>query len=648
MKRSSAVALAAAYWLAAAACAAWDIGVTTQTGQWTIYNRTADGARLGFPLASGDLNGDGLDDLVLTPMYAASGPARDREAAGEVVIVLSDGSIAGERDLAEVTPPALPADVTLIYGADPFDNLGTELAVADLDGDGFADAIVGAQYGDGVGNTRPEAGEVVIIWGAADIGGQIIDLADPPPGATTLVVGADPGLAGRQAGDRLGIWVGAGDIDGDGIADAILGADLADGPGDVRTNAGETYVLYGGAALRQRAVIDLRDPQTAVTVVYGIDRDDQSGCTVRGFDVDRDGVDDILIGAGLNRLSAASGPGGGFSGGSGSAGGDGPDNRCDPITLNCEIGEAYIVYGERGQRPAQIDLAAPPASTAVIYGVDIGDAWGEELWAGDFNGDGRGDVAIGALVADGPNNTRNAAGELALVLGDANGLRGAVIDLSAPPDNVVMVYGRRSGSIAGDTAMLVDLDGDGFDDLVVASPGDLARDTRVSAGTVTILFGHPSPPAVIDLRAIPDTVPHLWIDGASGGDQLAYSMALGDVNGDGLLDPILNAMGADGFADRLPLAGDAYVLDARALTLAAGREVVPTRTATPPVTPTPTPAPCAGDCDGDGAVTIAELVLGVGIALGHASPSACAALDADGDGRVTIDELIAAVNAALG
>lgn len=643
------------------AAAAWDVGVTTQTGQLTVYNRTADGARIGYPLASGDLDGDGLADLVLTPMFADSGPARDRDAAGEVAIVLTRGPIGGERDLADLMPapapepPGLPADVTLIYGADAFDNFGTEVAVADLDGDGFADAIVGAQYGDGVDNQRLDAGEVVIIWGGAEIGGQIIDLADPPAGATTVVVGVDPGVAGppRRPGDRLGVWVGAGDFDGDGTADAILGADLADGPGDTRTNAGATYVVYGGAALRDRAVIDLRDPATAVTEIDGIDRGDQSGATVRGFDVDRDGVGDVLIGAGLNRLSAAAGPDGNVGGASGSGGGDGPDNRCDPTGLRCEIGEAYIVYGARGERPASIDLAAPPATTAVIYGADLGDAWGEELWAGDFDGDGHGDVAIGALVADGPNNTRPAAGELALVRGDANGLRGAIVDLGDPPANVTMVYGARNGAIAGDTAMLLDLDGDGRDDLVVASPGDsvdAGGGRRSGAGRVTVLFGVPDPPAVIDLLNVPASLPHLWIDGARGGDQLAYSMAVGDVNGDGLGDPILNAMGADGFDDLLPLAGDAYVLDAQVVTIVAGREVVPTRTTTPTASATPTitpPRACAGDCGGDGTVDIGELITAVNIALGSAPVSSCAAADANGDGAVVVNELIGAVNVAL-
>ena len=641
----------------AAPAVAWDVGVTTRTGQWTIYNRTANASRLGFPLAAGDMNGDGRDDLVLTPMNADSGPEKERDSSGEAVILLSDGTIGGERDLAQLTPPALPTDTTIVYGADLVDNFGTELSVADLDDDGFADAIIGAQYGDGPDNSRPNCGEVTIIWGGPDIGGQVIDLAAPPAGAVTMVVGEEAGI-GNDAGDRLGVWVSHGDVDGDGIADAILGADLADGPDNTRENAGQTYVLYGGPHLRGRAVIDLAAPDVPLTVIYGIDRGDQSGATVRGADIDRDGVDDILIGAGIDRLSAQSDPVGNLLG-HGFGGGDGPNNVCDPVNLSCEIGEAYIVFGSRGARPATIDLRTPPPDFTVIYGVDAGDSWGEELFGGDFDGDGRGDVAIGALVADGPNNSRPSAGELALIRGDAQRLRGEVIELANPPANVTMVYGPAAAAITGDTALLLDLDGDGRDELVIASPQAPVTTTggmkRTQAGRVIVLFGNESPPPVIDLADVPDEVPHLWSDGAHAGDLLASSMSLGDVNGDGLRDLIINAMGADGFRDLLPLAGDCYVLDAVALTIAAGRDVVPTRTptempsptTTPSATPTVTAAACAGDCNGSGTVDISELVGAVGIALGNAPVTTCSAADRNDDGEVAINELIAAVASAL-
>jgi hypothetical protein len=633
---------------AAAVVPPWDVGQVDHPGQATFYNRTVRSAALGFPLAAGDMNGDGRADLIFTPMNADSGPDRGRLSAGEAVIVLSGaGPIAGERDLAQLDVAALPPDIVVIYGADPFDYFGTQVTAADLDGDGYADAIIGTQYGDGANNARLNGGEVVIVWGGPNLGGQVIDLAAPPAGAVTFVYAAN-------AGDRLGAWVSSGDVDGDGIADAVLGADEAN-PGGSKPHAGMTYVLYGGAALRGLASVDLAAPAVAVTAIAGIDREDHSGATVRAVDLNRDGAAEVLIGAGLNRLSAQIGPTGNLDG-HGSGGGDGPNNVCDPVNLSCEIGEAYIVYGQRGVRPAFIDLANPPPSTTFIYGIDPGDAYGEELYAGDFNGDGWGDVAIGALTADGPGNTRSAGGELALIFGGPS-LEGSVILLASPPTNVTFFYGARASAICGDTISLLDLDHDGKDELVIACPDDRPQQ-RISAGDTFVFFGTDAalPPAV-DLAAIPPDLVYLEIDGASDGDMLAYSMGRGDVNGDGLPDLVLNAMGGDGFMDRLPDAGDAYVLDAVAVSRAVGREPVPTPTpsptpsatptATPSVSPTPTRPACAGDCNGDGHVTIDELITAVRIALGDLPASACSAVDADGDGSVSIGELIAAVTHSL-
>ena len=625
----------------------WEVGEVDHVGQSTVYNRTRGGALLGFPLAAGDLNGDGRADLVLTPMNADSGPHRDRTGSGEAVVLFTQGAIGGTRNLAELDVDALPPDVLVVYGADPHDYLGTQVTTADLDADGFADAIIGAQYGDGAGNARLESGEVVILWGGPNLGGRVIDLATPPAGAVTFVYGA-------AAGDRLGAWVSSGDVDGDGIADAILGADETN-PGGTRPHAGTTYVLYGGATLRTLAAVDLAAPQVPITAINGIDREDHSGATVRGFDIDGDGAAEVLIGAGLNRLSAQIGPSG-LLDGHGSGGGDGPNNACDPVGLACEIGEAYIVWGRRGERPPSIELSSPPPSTTIIYGIDQGDAYGEELFAGDFNGDGWGDVAIGALTADGPGNARPSAGELALIMGSP-ALRGAVIELANPPPNVTFFEGARPSAIAGDTIMLVDVDGDGRAELVIACPDDQPLG-RVGAGDTFVFFGTSDPlPPSVDLAAIPATLPVLVINGAEVSDMLAYSMGHGDVNGDGLPDLVLNAMGGDGFMNQLTDAGDAYVLDAVEVSRAVGREPVPTATAsatptaTPPAPPTATATPtqptCAGDCNGNGAVSIDELITAVRIALDEAAVSACAATDTNASGTVEITELIAAVMHSL-
>lgn len=613
---------------------AWDVGNTDQAGQLTVYGGAPLGARLGLPLAGGDLNGDGKADVILTPMFANSGPARQRANAGEAVIVLSSGTIAGVIDLATLPREGLPANAALIFGADAFDYLGTEVWIADVDGDGFDDALIGAQQGDGADNSRPGSGELAIVWGNASIGGSVVDLRTAVGTAVTTVYGA-------ESGDRLGIWVSAGDVDGDGVMDVLAGADQSDGPDGQRTHAGATYVIYGGSALRQRTRIDVGVRDVPLTVIYGIDIEDHSGCTVRGVDLNRDGAAEVLIGAGLNRLSAAADANGGL-GAHATAGGDGPDNLAD------NAGEAYVVFGALGQRLATIDLRTPPASTAIIWGASAGDSWGEELFGGDFNGDGYGDVVVGALTANGLQPNSAHSGQLALIPGSP-ALEGARIRLAAPPAGVTIFYGRR-GSIAGDTAMLVDINADGKDDLIIGSPQAVPM-SRVNAGIVDIFFGTSAAlPSIIDLANPPAAFTPYRLLGAEAGDMLAYSMALGDFDGDGVDDLIVNAMGADGFNNQRDLAGDAYVLSGSLVSQAAGRPVM-TRTPMPTATATPTATTsaiaCAGDCSGDGDVRVDELVRAVAIALERQAVSECEAGDRDHDGRIVVNELVLAVSSLL-
>ncbi len=602
----------------------WRVAETDRAGQVTVYNRTAFGSDLGMPVVMGDVNRDGFSDAILTPMDADSGPGRSRDAAGEIGVVLSTGTISGEIDLASFDPLDLPPNVTLIYGRDERDLLGTETDAADLDGDGYDDIIAGTQLGDGPGNARPGCGEVAIIWGGPDFGGRVIDTAIPGDDVT-FVYGVDDG-------DRLGVWVFSGDLDGDGTMDAVLGADQGNGPDNERFHVGETYVLYGGAHLRGMREIDLADTTAPLTVVYGIDDEDHSGATVRAGDLDNDGTDELLIGAGLNRLSASVGnlPG---AGGHGSRGGDGPDN------LRSNAGEAYVLYLGKGARPSSIDLRTPPSSMVVIYGADNRDAYGEELFAGDFNGDGFGDLAVGAIAGDSIDNVRRDGGDLALVLG-GDDLPGSVIDLRFGPPNVTFFYGQAAGAIAGDTALFADLDNDGYDELVIASP-NAPVDGLPRVGTTHVFFGTEDPlPAVVDLGAIPDELSVVQVEGSDVFDMLAYSMAFGDADADGFTDLMLNVMDGDGIDNLLPSSGDAHILSGAELSRLAGKVVaMPTATPTPPT--------CVGDCDGDGEVTIAELIRAVRQLLLPVTGLSCPAVDGNGDGFVTVNELIQAVNNAL-
>ena len=198
-------------------------------------------------------------------------------------------------------------------------------------------------------------------------------------------------LNGIDFGDISGNSVSsAGDVNGDGYDDLIIGALSADPNGN---NSGETYVVYGGAsASGTGGMLDLSalDGSNGF-ILNGIDADDGSGSSVSSAgDVNGDGYDDLIIGA----LSA------------------------DPNGNNS--GETYVVYGgaSASGTGGMLDLSALDGSNGfILNGIDADDRSGSSVSsAGDVNGDGYDDLIIGARDAD-PNRD-NAAGETYVIYPD--------------------------------------------------------------------------------------------------------------------------------------------------------------------------------------------------------------------------------------
>src|SRR6185369_6469209 len=262
-----------------------------------------------------------------------------------------------------------------------------------------------------------------------------------------------------KEGDRLGIWVASGDVDGDGARDLVLGADQSDGPNGDRPDAGALYVVFGGQTLPP--IVDLANPGALrIAVIHGIDPGDHLGSTIVVADVDGDHLDDIIAAGGLARGSSQ-------IEGSFMAGADGPAND------RPDAGESYVLFS-RTPFPAVQDLAsAPAADRLTMYGAGAGDVAGEELQTGDLDGDGRVDVVVGSLQAPGPggrNSSRGTATGRTYIVFDAASRRGESIDFANPGSRVTTIYGRRTGSISGDTLIVADMDGDGIGDLWDASP----------------------------------------------------------------------------------------------------------------------------------------------------------------------------------
>jgi hypothetical protein len=239
--------------------------------------------------------------------------------------------------LSGTTPLAL-ADAKLI-GETTSPSAGYSVSGAgDVDGDGINDLLVGA-WGSGGSNN----GATYLVLG-------------PTTGASSLAV-ADAKLVGETTIDRAGYSVsGAGDVDGDGIDDLLIGADLDNSGG---YNAGAAYLVLGPAT-------GTSSLSTAYTKYSGEAVGDYAGVSVAGAgDVDGDGTSDLLIGA--------SGEG---SGGS-------------------SAGAAYLVLGSAS------GLLSLSNADAKFVGEAAGDMVGLAVAkAGDLDGDGIGDLLIGAFGED--------------------------------------------------------------------------------------------------------------------------------------------------------------------------------------------------------------------------------------------------------
>ncbi len=422
-------------------------------------------------------------------------------------------------DLAVLTA----AEGSVIFGADASDRSGYSVSSAgDVNGDGFDDLLIGADGGDGSGNSKFSAGESYVIFGGAPLPATI-NLASPGPAGITIF--------GADAGDGNGRSVSsAGDVNGDGFDDLLIGARLADGSGNGKSEAGESYVIFGGASLP--ATIDLASLGPAGVTIFGADADDHSGSSVSSAgDVNGDGFDDLLIGAEL----------------------------ADASVTNTKEGKTYVIFGG-ASLPATIDLASLGAAGITIFGADADDRSGRGVsGAGDVNGDGFDDLLIGTDYADASGNGKFSAGESYVIFGGAS--LPATIDLASLGTAGITIFGAdvsdrsgRSVSSAGD------VNGDGFDDLLIgASDADASAGGKSSAGESYVIFGKASLPATIDLASL--GAAGITVFGADAGDGNGRSVSsAGDVNGDGFDDLLIGAYRADASGNGKSEAGESYVI----------------------------------------------------------------------------------------
>jgi hypothetical protein len=537
-----------------------------QDGLLAIFGSLRFGGDVGLPVGAGDINGDGRADVIFCAMYGSAG-AGNRANNGQVNFLLSDGRDSGFIDTSE-NPPNLFS----LIGADSGDLLGTSVSAnGDINGDGLRDVALGASADDGPSNSRFNSGAAYVALGSqsfnlrADL--NTLD-GNPPPGVIAIY--------GPQERGRLGIWIDAGDIDGDGFADVVMGADqLNTSWGD---HVGGAYIVFGASQLP--SVIDLASPPAGVRVtrVFGANNEDHWGAALHLGDINDDRISDLVIGGSIFRDSGSYVSPNDQTSGHNDFGASfgGRRNRA---------GEVYVIYGTR-QWPAQIDLRNPPDNSTRVIGANVRDLLGSQIHSGDLNGDGRTELIIGALQAIAPDN-RGRTGAVYVIYGSPI-VEGALIDLASLPMQsirVTTIYGERNLDCGGDSVRSFDINNDGMWDLFIGSPEHtitppvVAGEEREDAGDTKFIFGQPGfLPEVIKLYETPPPgVPifrlagaHGQDQGVDGGDEFSYRLTGGDVDGDGFFDYISNAMHGDGLSNRFTNAGNVYVFSGKKLSARLG------------------------------------------------------------------------------
>ena len=402
---------------------------------------------LGYSVASGgDLNGDGIDDLLAS---ATNERATGSASPGSTYVIYG-------RSCARAVC-SFPTQASLIDGsaglridgAAANDDSGIEVdAAGDVNGDGVGDLIIGANFSEPAGIFN--AGSSFVVYGRPDVDysgpNSLGDLGSAKFGGYRLDGYSDRAEAGYSVSR-------AGDVNGDAIDDVIVGAWTENG------GQGAAYVVFGSRDANRR-------PPGSLAMLDGADGfrlagspTERAGSSVSAAgDVNGDGYDDIIVGA----MFAS--PKGQYT-----------------------AGTSYVVFGHGDTFEPSIVLANLDGTNGFrIDGVYAGDSTGSRVnAAGDVNGDGYADVIIGAEYA---NYGAEATGSSYVVFGHGGKFSPAFSLGALNGRNGFRIDGEAQEDYSGNSVASADLNHDGLDDLIIGAQ-QADPEGNADAGSVYVIFG---------------------------------------------------------------------------------------------------------------------------------------------------------------